>query len=62
VVFLQASVGEWPWSSIGLGLAFLVAVVGATGLGWYVMRADRLNRQHEIDEPAEHTTLHNEAH
>jgi hypothetical protein len=35
-------------------------VVGATGLGWYVMRADRLNRQNEIDEPAEHTTLHNE--
>jgi hypothetical protein len=53
-VFLDTtSIGEWPVALIGLGLTFLVATVGATGLGWYVMRADRLNRRHQVPEAVE---------
>jgi hypothetical protein len=46
VIFLD-DIGEWPIALIGLGVTFLVALVGATLLGWWVMRADSRNRQDE---------------
>jgi hypothetical protein len=53
-VFLQIlDTGEWPLSVVGLGLTFLIAAISATGIGWYVMRADRLNRLHEVEEVTE---------
>jgi hypothetical protein len=58
VLFLDVGhIGEWAWSAIGLGLAFLVASLGTVGLGWYVMRADRLNRRYEVSEPVEEPSL-----
>jgi hypothetical protein len=38
------AIGEWVPASMLLGLAFLVAALGVAGLGWYVLRGDRLNR------------------
>jgi Tfp pilus assembly protein PilO len=40
-------IGEWPLANILLGVAFLVAALGVVGLGWWVMRADHLNRRFE---------------
>jgi hypothetical protein len=40
-------IGEWPMANILLGVAFLVAALGVVGLGWWVMRADHLNRRFE---------------
>ncbi len=37
-------VGEWVPANLLFGAAFVVAVAGVIGLGWYVMRGDRLNR------------------
>lgn len=51
-----ADIGEWPFASIFMGLAFLVAALGVVGLGWYVMRGDSLNRRIEhpsVDERGE---------
>ncbi len=42
--------GEWVTAGPFLGLAFLVAVGGVTGLGWWVLRGDRRNRQLENSE------------
>lgn len=39
--------GEWPTSNIAFGLVFLIACLGTAGLGWYVVRADALNRASE---------------
>lgn len=39
--------GEWVPAFVGMGLAFLVASSGVIGLGWWVLRGDRLNREHE---------------
>jgi hypothetical protein len=39
--------GEWVPAAVGLGLAFLVAVLGVSGLGWWVLRGDRLNRTYQ---------------
>lgn len=44
MLYLQ-EIGEWPIALIGLALVFLVAALGATGLGWWVMRGDALNRR-----------------
>jgi hypothetical protein len=33
-----------------MGLAFLIATGGVIGLGWWVLRGDRRNREHEVVE------------
>jgi hypothetical protein len=42
--------GEWWTANIGFGLVLLVAGLGCVGLGWWVIRGDRLNRAREIAE------------
>jgi hypothetical protein len=61
VVYLQ-EVGEWLPAAIGLGVVFAVAAGGATGLGWWVMRADSLNRRIQNLDSPEHSSqaLHEE--
>ena len=44
IVIVLADIGEWIPAYIGLGLVFLVATVGAAGLGVWVMRGDARNR------------------
>ena len=58
VIFL--SFGEWPIALIGLALTFLVALTGATVLGWWVMRADSRNRVDEVTSTTESHSLHEE--
>jgi len=41
VVFLA---GEWVEAWLGLSLALLVAFLGVTGLGYWVLRGDARNR------------------
>jgi len=38
-------IGEWIPAWGWMSLAFLVATLGVVGLGWWVMRADHLNRR-----------------
>lgn len=60
MIFL-ASIGEWPIALIGLALTFLVALLGATLIGWWVLRADRMNRVGEDTGATEsRPTLHEE--
>jgi len=35
--------GEWVNANLLFAAAFLVAVIGVTGLGWFVMRGNRIN-------------------
>jgi hypothetical protein len=44
MVFL---VGEWVPAWLGLSVTFLVAGLGVVGLGWWVLRKDKLNRADE---------------
>jgi len=44
VVFLA---GEWVPAWLGLTLTFLVAAIGVVGLGWWVLRKDKMNRAAE---------------
>jgi hypothetical protein len=44
VVFLA---GEWVPAWLGLSVTFLVAGLGVVGLGWWVLRKDKLNRAAE---------------
>jgi hypothetical protein len=46
-VTIYLAPGEWVTAAVGLGLAFLVAVIGVSGLGWWVLRGDRLNRTYQ---------------
>jgi hypothetical protein len=39
--------GEWIPAWGFMSLAFLVATLGVGGLGWWVLRADHLNRRFE---------------
>ena len=39
--------GEWVGAWLFMSLAFLVAVGGVTGLGWWVLRGDAINRRAE---------------
>ena len=60
VVFLA---GEWVPAWLGMSVTFLVAGLGVVGLGWWVLRKDKLNRAAE--EPAERSgaeSQHKEAH
>ena len=52
VLFL---VGEWVPAWLFMSLAFLVALGGVIGLGWWVLRGDARNRA------AEETALEHEA-
>jgi hypothetical protein len=49
-------VGEWYQANILMGAAFVVAGVGVTLLGWWVLRGDNINRHAEApgaeEEPA----------
>ncbi len=47
-------IGEWIPAWGWMSLAFLVAAIGVTGLGWWVLRADSLNRRFE-DAPTDET-------
>lgn len=40
-------VGEWVLAWLGMSLAFLVAVGGVIGLGYWVLRGDARNRASE---------------
>jgi hypothetical protein len=44
VVFLA---GEWVPAWLAMSVTFLVASLGVVGLGWWVLRGDRLNRAAE---------------
>lgn len=39
--------GEWVGAWLFLSLAFLVALLGVTGLAWWVLRGDAKNRAGE---------------
>jgi hypothetical protein len=43
-VAVLSRAGEWWLALVGLGVTFLVAVIGVCGLGWWVLRGDRINR------------------
>jgi hypothetical protein len=51
-VIVLADIGEWIPAYVGLGLVFLVATVGAAGLGVWVMRGDARNRAAQRPRPA----------
>jgi len=36
--------GEWVPAWLGLSATFLVAALGVVGLGWWVLRKDKMNR------------------
>lgn len=39
--------GEWPLATAAVIFTFLVAGSGVFGLGWWVLRGDRLNHRAE---------------
>lgn len=45
--------GEWPFANLLFGTVFLVATLGVAGIGYWVMRSDRLNRVGEEIEAAD---------
>ena len=52
--------GEWVPAWLAMSITFLVASLGVVGLGWWVLRGDKLNRAAE--ETAETADSHQEAH
>ena len=50
--------GEWVGAWLFMSLAFLVAVLGVTGLGWWVLRGDAINRAAEEAVEAEAAEHH----
>jgi hypothetical protein len=51
-------IGEWIPAWGYMSLAFLVATAGVVALGWFVLRADSINRRFEdlsSEEPAAET-------
>ena len=60
-VILLQDVGEWVPAAVGLGLVFLVAALGAVGLGWWVMRGDSRNRRGQVPGHGDQG-LHEETH
>ncbi len=59
VVFL---VGEWVPAWLGLSVTFLVAALGVVGLGWWVLRKDKMNRAAQEAELAAADTQPKEVH
>jgi len=45
-------IGEWVPAWLGLSATFLVAAMGVVGLGWWVLRKDKMNRSAEEAELA----------
>ena len=39
--------GEWVSAWLAMSITFLVATLGVTGLGWWVLRGDKINRAAE---------------
>lgn len=37
--------GEWWTANLLFGVVFIVASIGIVGIGWFVLRGDRLNRE-----------------
>lgn len=59
VVYLVYLAGEWVPAWLWFTLAFFVAVLGVSGLGFWVLRGDALNRRAEeasleADSPSGH--------
>ena len=47
IQFVNFLIGEWVPAWLGMSLAFLVAVGGVVGLGFWVLRGDARNRAAE---------------
>ncbi|HKW69216.1 MAG TPA: hypothetical protein VJP81_01420 [Candidatus Dormibacteraeota bacterium] len=47
VVYLVYLAGEWVPAWLWMSLALLVAFLGVTGLGFWVLRGDAINRRAE---------------
>ena len=47
---LAIFLGEWVPANLGFGAVFLIAALGCVGLGWWVVRGDRINRAREMAE------------
>ena len=54
--------GEWVAAWLAMSITFLVAALGVTGLGWWVLRGDARNRAADaaLETPAK--SEHEEAH
>ena len=55
-------VGEWVPAWLGMSITFLVAGLGVVGLGWWVLRKDKMNRAAQEAELAAADTTSNEGH
>jgi hypothetical protein len=55
-------VGEWVPAWLGMSVTFLVAALGVVGLGWWVLRKDKMNRAAEEAELAAADATSNEGH
>jgi hypothetical protein len=55
-------VGEWVPAWLGMSVTFLVAALGVVGLGWWVLRKDKMNRAAQEAELAAADTTSKEAH
>jgi hypothetical protein len=51
-------VGEWVAAWLAMSITFLVAFLGVAGLGWWVLRGDRINRAAELKAEDAATTEH----
>jgi hypothetical protein len=45
--------GEWVSAWLAMSITFLVGLLGVTGLGWYVLHEDAINRRSEDTGEAE---------
>ena len=54
--------GEWVPAWLGMSATFLVAALGVVGLGWWVLRKDKLNRAAEEAELAADDSQPKETH
>ncbi len=50
--------GEWVYAWLALSITFLVALIGVTGLGFWVLRGDARNRASEEIGEAEPPSPH----
>ncbi|MGH7760072.1 MAG: hypothetical protein ACREOY_01460 [Candidatus Dormibacteraceae bacterium] len=55
-------IGEWVPAWLGMSATFLVAALGVVGLGWWVLRKDKLNRAAEEAELAARDSQPKETH